>query len=299
MLRKIRGLVIHNRRWAVGIISALLLVAIAWIDAATGLRYDLSIFYLFPIFAMTWFWGMRWGIITMVISIGAWYLADHSGLILTYDQKAIVWNAGVKTGFFLLFLYFLNLIKLQEDRLQRLAGLDALTGLANRRSFYETAYMEIHKSRRFASIFTIVYIDVDDFKKINDTYGHNAGDAVLRVIANTMRQNTRIVDLVTRMGGDEFVILFPETNAEDAKPAVEKIRKMLDQSMQDHHWPVTFSIGVVTFNQPPLSLDVMLEMVDHAMYSVKKAAKNNILYEQSGDMLKQAQSQYVADARAA
>lgn len=293
MLRKIHALLIHNPRWSTGIIGVILLFLITWIDSVTGQSYDLSIFYFFPLFAITWFWSVRWGMIMLVFCIGAWFFADYPEAYRHLDRSTILWNAGIKTGFFLLFLVLLNLVKQQQIKLQRLAGQDALTSLANRRTFYEAANMEIHKSRRFGSMFTIVYIDVDDFKTINDTYGHNVGDAVLRIIANVMRQNTRIVDLVARMGGDEFVILLPETDADDAKLAVRKIQKVLDQSMKNHQWPVTFSIGVVTFNQPPISLDVMLEMVDHAMYTVKKAAKNNILFEESSNIWKELKSQYI------
>jgi len=298
MWRKIKKLVIHNPRLSTGLLSGLLLCVITWIDGATGLSYDLSIFYLFPLFAITWFWGAKWGILTAIICVAAWCLADYSNLTQIIIQRMTLWSAGIRIGFYLLFLILLNLIKQQQAKLQLLAGQDALTGLANRRSFYEVANMEIHKCRRFGSIFTIVYIDVDNFKNINDLYGHNAGDAVLRIIANTMRQNTRIVDLVARMGGDEFVILLPETDAEDAKLAVRKIQKVLNHSMQDHQWPITFSIGVVTFNQPPISLDVMLEMVDHSMYSVKKAAKNNILFEESSNIWKELKSQYITTAPA-
>lgn len=296
MWRKIKKIVIHNPRLSAGLLSGFLLYVITWIDAATGLSYDLSIFYLFPIFAVTWFWGARWGIITAIICVAAWCLADYSSLTQIIIQRMTLWSAGIRICFYFLFLVLLNMIKQQQAKLQRLAGQDALTGLANRRSFYEIASMEIHKCRRFGTIFTIVYIDVDDFKRINDTYGHNTGDAVLRIIANTMRQNTRIVDLVARMGGDEFVILLSETDAEDAKLAVRKIQKVLHQSMQDHQWPITFSMGVVTFNQPPISLDMMLEMVDHAMYSVKKASKNNVLFEQSSNMWKELKSQYITTA---
>jgi len=268
----------------------ILILLVGWIDRLTGFNYELSIFYILPIFLLTWFAGRPWGFLASIASAGAWLVADVPNLTTLTSKSLILWNIGIKLCIFFIITFLLNRIKEQQYQLSKLAGQDPLTGLANRRSFYEAANMEIHKARRYASIFTVAYIDVDDFKRINDAYGHNTGDKVLRLVANVMRQNTRIVDLVARMGGDEFVILFPETDPKEAKIAVQKVQRLLLEAMQAGGYPATFSIGVVTFTQPPISLDVMIEMVDHAMYTVKQTAKNNILYEESEGSIKETQN---------
>ncbi len=155
MLKKIKIIVMHNPRWSTGIIGGILLYVITWIDSITSQSYDLSIFYLFPLFAIVWFWGVRWGMIMLVVCIGAWFFSDYPGVFQHLNHSLILWNISIRTGFFFLFVFLLNLVKQQQIKLLRLAGQDPLTGLANRRTFYEAATMEIYKSRRFGLAKTI------------------------------------------------------------------------------------------------------------------------------------------------
>ncbi len=155
---------------------------------------------------------------------------------------------------------------------------DPLTNALNIRGFKELAEREIYRSTRSGNALTIAFLDVDDFKAINDTFGHNAGDMLLAAIVETLILNLRQSDLVGRVGGDEFVILFPDTGQDVAKATAAKIRMILMENTAKLNFPVTFSMGVLTCIQPSMSLDAMIGMVDKLMYSVKTSSKNNIVF---------------------
>jgi len=159
-----------------------------------------------------------------------------------------------------------------------LSRTDYLTGAANKRSFYESASVELDRSRRYARPFAIAYIDCDNFKYVNDHFGHYAGDEVLKSISQTAKTILRATDFFARMGGDEFAVLFRETSAEAVQLAIPKLQRALLEAMTSHNWPITFSIGTVTFLSPPESIDAMLNIADSLMYDVKQSTKNNVKY---------------------
>jgi diguanylate cyclase (GGDEF)-like protein len=138
--------------------------------------------------------------------------------------------------------------------------------------------MEIDRSKRYQHPLTIAFIDIDNFKSINDQFGHLAGDKVLETVASTMKQHLRKTDVVARVGGDEFAILLPEADTNVAQTAISKMQHGLINEMQINHWLVTFSIGVLTFTIPPVSVDEAINIADKLMYSVKNSGKNNISY---------------------
>lgn len=165
------------------------------------------------------------------------------------------------------------------DREQTISRTDYLTGIANRRVFYEQAEMEIHKSRRYGHVFTALLIDVDNFKDVNDTQGHDKGDVLLCEIAKLIKQNTRVTDIVARIGGDEFAILLTETGNESLEIIVPRLQAKLLDVMARNAWPVTFSIGVATYKAVPSSVDAIMRKADDLMYAVKRSGKNSIKYE--------------------
>jgi diguanylate cyclase (GGDEF)-like protein len=151
---------------------------------------------------------------------------------------------------------------------------DDKTGLLNERGFREVLSDEMARSRRYPRPLTIVYIDLDDFKAVNDEHGHPTGDLVLRIVGETMRRAVREVDCVARLHGDEFALLFPEANAVSASRIVGKLKSILEDTMKAHQWKITLSIGAVTFKTPLAAPDYMIEQADKLMYSVKRTGKN-------------------------
>jgi diguanylate cyclase (GGDEF)-like protein len=138
--------------------------------------------------------------------------------------------------------------------------------------------MEIDRLERYQHPFTLAYIDLDNFKALNDQSGHLTGDKALRATVSFIRSHMRRTDVIARLGGDEFALLLPETNEELARIAVSKIQNGLLEEMQRNNWPITLSIGVLTCRVPPPSTDVLIKMADELMYSVKRQRKNGINY---------------------
>lgn len=120
--------------------------------------------------------------------------------------------------------------------------------------------------------------DLDGFKAVNDQSGHHTGDKVLRAVVNRAKSRLRKTDSLGRLGGDEFMLLLPEVDHDAAKLTVPIIQSALLDEMRRNHWPVTFSIGVVTYQHGPMTADELIRRADEVMYSVKKEGKNAIAY---------------------
>lgn len=159
-----------------------------------------------------------------------------------------------------------------NTKLEALATTDGLTGLTNHRSFRESLEQELKRAPRSEKPFSLVLLDVDHFKAFNDTFGHQAGDEVLKGVAERLLSVARDSDLVARYGGEEFVLLLPKADADGAMVAVERFRKALD----DHEWPyqhVTASFGVATY-EPGTGPNELIEQADRALYASKRGGRN-------------------------
>jgi diguanylate cyclase (GGDEF)-like protein len=165
---------------------------------------------------------------------------------------------------------------------KEISRIDFLTGIRNRRHFIELVNMEINRARRYEHPFTVVCLDLDNFKAVNDCFGHTTGDILLRLVAHTIRENIGVTDTVARLGGDEFGILMPETGRNVAEVIIQRVQKINLDSMRKHGWPVTLSIGVVIFTSPPSTVDEVLRISDRLMYTAKEGGKNSIQYEVFG-----------------
>jgi len=170
-------------------------------------------------------------------------------------------------------------LALALDNEKYLSRSDFLTGLPNRRAFEETFDMECKRSRRYNRPITLVYMDLDNFKQVNDGQGHQTGDEVLVAVAASLRTNLRATDCVARLGGDEFAILLPETDEAAAQIIMRKLNAVLQTLLSTSNWPIGFSFGVVTFPVPLDSLDAMLERADKLMYDAKHGGKGATLFE--------------------
>ena len=162
------------------------------------------------------------------------------------------------------------------EREKNVARIDFLTGVLNRRGFYEMAGTESQRSRRYKRPLSLVYVDIDNFKGVNDSLGHESGDELLTHVAAAIQGAVRGTDVVGRLGGDEFSVLLPETDHEKGMVVVEKVRRQLLESMRKRNWPVTFSVGVTSFRTAPESVDEMIREADRVMYSVKLKGKDAV-----------------------
>ena len=262
-------------------IIAIALMGIALLgllDYWSGSEITVSLFYLIPIFVATWYSSLSVGYVLTGISIIVWVVSNAlAGEKYTYEVIRY-WNAFVRLAFFGLNVFILDTLKNTLVGEQLLARTDSLTGAYNRRAFYGLAEMEILRSRRYSHPFTIAYFDLDDFKMVNDRFGHQAGDTVLREFTRIVQANTRETDLLARLGGDEFSILLPETDEAGAKKVIRKLQMTLSEKGDlESTWP-TVSIGVVTFMSSPESVDEMLQVADSAMYKAKSLGKKQALF---------------------
>jgi diguanylate cyclase (GGDEF)-like protein len=238
---------------------------------------SVSLFYVLPIGLITWYAGERLGAAMAVASALIWF-ADDMLAGKSFAHPGIhAWNAGVRLFFFGLTVFSIRLGKALE-RERTVSRTDFLTGAFNSRHFFELAEGEMDRATRYGHPFTIAYLDLDNFKFLNDAWGHRTGDHVLQVTVSILKEHLRKTDIVARMGGDEFAVLLPELGPAGAQAVLSKVHKMLLQGMQEQNWPVTFSIGALTFIHTPSSVDEMIHMADTAMYEVKKTGKNSVKY---------------------
>ncbi|HEX5338562.1 MAG TPA: diguanylate cyclase [Gallionella sp.] len=167
-----------------------------------------------------------------------------------------------------------------HEELERRAYSDYLTGLANRRYFLEQAENELARALRYGGALSILMLDVDHFKQFNDTYGHKVGDTVLKKLAEVCLGSLRDVDIVGRIGGEEFAVLLPETGREQAMEAAERLRAALAaaQVSLSGGLPLHFtvSLGVVTLNDKGINIDTLLNRADQALYRAKNEGRNRV-----------------------
>jgi len=260
------------------ITGIILIVAIGLVDLLTGYEIVFSLCYLFSVFLVTWFAGMRLGLVTSIASALVWLDADiASGH--NYSHPAIYyWNSIIRFGFYMIVTLLLSALKEAHEHEKELARIDSLTGAVNARFFSELVQLEIERSKRYRHPFTLAYVDVDDFKAVNDRFGHSVGDQVLYSIVKHSRENMRKSDVIARLGGDEFAFLLPETEQSGAQVTISKIQTGLLDEMNRCGWPVTFSIGVLTCINMAQTSDELVNQADELMYSVKNTGKNGIRY---------------------
>jgi diguanylate cyclase (GGDEF)-like protein len=260
------------------IVGVAFVIILGIIDYLTGYEVSVSLFYLIPILLVVWYTDGRMGLVLSFASAFAWLIADYSAG-LTYSHPSIyIWNTLLRLGFYSVVTELGSTLKKSYTLNRELARTDYVTGAASVRHFYELAQIEIHRAQRYHHPFTLVYIDLDDFKAINDRLGHSTGDRVLRAVTDSIHRQVRSIDLLARMGGDEFALLMPETGEDAAKTVINRLHTSLVDEMLRNGWMVSFSVGVVICNAVPKTVDEMLKMVDDTMYSVKNAGKNGVNY---------------------
>ena len=248
-------------------------------DDITGADVAFTLLYLGPIGFATWFVSLPAGVVVSVASAVASFGVDLSTRRIPLPAAILAWNLAVQLGVFLALVVLLAALKSRLEGEQLLARTDPLTLVANRRAFLEQAAVEIERARRTGRPLTVAYLDCDDFKVINDRFGHAEGDALLALVASTLRGGTRSMDVVARLGGDEFGLLLVDTDGATAAGLVERLRSALQSSFVGRGWIVTFSVGACTFIEPPASVDDMLLHADRLMYEAKRSGKDTARFD--------------------
>lgn len=259
-------------------VGLLFLIIIGVADYATGYELSFALFYLFPVSLIAWYGGRGAGLAAATVAAVVWHVANVLAGQTFSNPLIPYWNAATRLGFFAVTVLLLSRLRtaLQDER--AMSRTDPLTGVANARAFYDLVSAELARARRDEQCMTVSYIDLDNFKAVNDQFGHPAGDAVLRAIARGMSENLRRTDCVARLGGDEFALLLPNADEQAAQTVLRKIQAVLLDAMRAQGWPVSVSIGAVTFRDFYSTVDDMMRAVDALMYEAKQRGKDRIAH---------------------
>ena len=234
----------------------LLTLLVYWFNAVTPPEARLGILYIIPVLLVTWTEGLAWGILFALVTT---VYRETTAWVQMPPDTPLVWR--VVTG---------------QAALARLVTQDQLTNVMNARAFADRLGQELDRNRRYPRPLALMYMDLDNFKVINDTHGHQTGDAVLRLVADAMRSSVRQADVVGRLGGDEFAVLMPETDSALADAAAKRLIVGLRNVFKGTP-NVTASIGVVSCTTTDASTDDLLRRADQAMYDAKKSGKDRVV----------------------
>ena len=248
------------------------------LDYITGNEIAFSLFYLVPIVIVTWAVDRKTGLFMSFMSALTLLAAEIAAGQKYSHLSFYVLNTVIRTLFYVVVTYLVAELQKARKEERLAARTDFVTGALNARYFNELLQMEIDRIRRYPHPITLVYIDVDNFKLVNDLFGHKIGDDVLRCIALELKAQLRSTDTVARLGGDEFVMLLPSTRQPEARLVVSKVYTNLLEKMRQRNWPVTFSMGAVTCEFSPYSAEQLVNMADELMYEVKNSTKNSIRF---------------------
>jgi len=260
-------------------LCSVLFVIIAVIDYVTPPELNLTFMYVFVILLACWNLGLTWSLVFTALASGMQFLivdqikGDYISLMYLYI------DLGNRFFTFLLIVALTVPLRTVYGREKTTARIDWLTRIPNRRAFTELLVTEIARYERTRVPFSVAYVDLDDFKAINDRFGYERGDLLLRKIVETVKRSLRQTDAVARLGGDEFAILFPASSIDAALPVMQRVRAELD-ALNQEGGSVTFSIGLGTFGRPGLSPDEVIALCDSLMHRVKREGKKALVYDQ-------------------
>lgn len=256
--------------------------AIAWLDYVTGIEVRILPLYFGPISLAAWGAGRR-GALTIALLCSLGWLTSNQLAGMRFSVGVWTLNLISQTAAFVAVAYLMSTLRFALERERTLSRTDALTKLANSRAFYEEAERMVSRSRRHRRALSLAYVDVDDFKKVNDSLGHQGGDKVLQAIAGVLQAAVRSGDLVARLGGDEFAILLEETDQDGARSFLTRTREQLRDALATSPRKVTISVGAVTFASPPRELSMLVQKADALMYAAKSAGKDRFHVELVAD----------------
>lgn len=250
------------------------MLGVGLLDYLTGYEVSFSVFYLMPTTFLAWKGSRSAGLFGAAAAAAVW-LAVESASGHPYSQPWIMyWNATVRLVYFVIIAQLVSRQKLVHSLERQLSRTDSLSGLMNARSFFQDGERVRTLCARHARPLTVVFIDLDNFKHVNDSRGHQEGDRLIQLVGRGLLGAVRTSDLAARLGGDEFGLLLPETDFEEAEVFIGRLRQSLDAEVDRTIWPISYSVGVVTFPTPPPDMETATARADHLMYEVKSGGKD-------------------------
>ena len=253
-----------------------LVAGVYWINTNTPPDVRLGILYLIPVLLVTWHEGPLWGI---CFAAGTTLMRYEVGLDQVPLDAPMLHRALNEIVYLLVVgvaIAGMAQVRHAQAQLELLATHDLLTGVLNARTFSTRLSIELDRNRRYRRPLALLYIDLDDFKAVNDRHGHETGDAVLRLVADATRSAVRQTDVIGRLGGDEFAVLMPETDGPVANAAATRLATTI-RTMFKGTPSVTASIGIVATTGAPGSTEDLLRQADQAMYEAKRGGKDRVV----------------------
>ena len=255
---------------------AALVAGVYALNAKTSNELRLGILYVIPVLLATWHDGVGWGIAfatfgaLLRFSAGLDQMPETTALgIRALNEVAYLAVVGVAIA-------GMSQLRRTQRKLELLATHDPLTNVLNARAFSNELAQELGRHRRYGRPLALIYLDLDDFKKVNDAHGHATGDAVLRLVADAMRSAVRQADVVGRLGGDELGVLMPETDGAVAHAAASRLAAGIRTVFRGTP-SVTASVGVVAVSGTEAGTDELLRKADQAMYEAKRTGKDRVV----------------------
>ncbi len=242
------------------------------------MNLSLSLLYLIPVLGTAWINGRRPALFLVIYSTVSWLGILTAGSGINSLQNISTVNEFSRLFIFILSVYILTSLKKILIREKSIACTDDLSGVFTRRAFRELAEGQLSLAQRRGSPFSMLYIDIDDFKHINDNYGHSTGDEIIAEVGKILSKGIRRSDIPVRLGGDEFGVYFPDLDSSSAEDVISKISVMMKKSEILSRRGVTFSMGMVTFNRDPGGVDKIISLSDREMYRVKTSGKDKVKY---------------------
>ncbi|HEX7663411.1 MAG TPA: GGDEF domain-containing protein [Polyangiaceae bacterium] len=269
-----------DRLAALGTVKRVLFAALAFaaafgVDAVAPRELSILGVYLIPVTLVVWMFGTE---VALLVEIGAASIACTIEIAdaASYGSKTmLVVAVALRALFFVVVGLAAHDVKRAQRVLEERSERDPLTGLLNRRGFVRLAEVELERSRRHRRPMAIAFLDLDDFKRINDIFGHLAGDDLLRLAGKALSHGRR-VDVVARVGGDEFVVLMPETTERGAKIAIERLRRRFAAAIEHEGISATFTTGLASFAHAPLRVETLLDEADKLLLDGKRSVKGSV-----------------------
>lgn len=256
------------------VVAVAVLLALGAIRIATAAEFAFASLGLLPVLLIAWIAGRASGMVFAVMAAATWLIGDIVSE-RDYSSDWIPWANGLtRFAAYGIVVALADQVRWQLLHEQERANRDQLTGLLNRHALADIGAREVDRSRRYAHPLAVAFIDLDNFKNLNDCKGHGSGDAALRATACALQATSRSTDLLSRWGGDEFVLLLPELDRRAAALAARRISGSLRHALADYPG-VSASIGVAWFEAADRPFAAMLHAADHAMYLAKQAGKDS------------------------
>ena len=266
------------RRWIAWLFCISFIILIGVLRTETDVELAFASIGLLPVLSIAWIGGKRNGVLMAFFASFIWIMAD----LITDRQFSAQWipwaNAATRLATYSLVAILAAKVRLEYEVTHDYATHDALTGLLNRRAFLTIGNSEVTRSKRYGHPMAVVFLDLDDFKILNDSIGHAAGDAALQLTAKTLITTLRKNDQIARLGGDEFAILLPEIGFDESVEAANKISHAANRALTEFS-SVTASVGVAWFREADGNFSDMLNAADQLMYKVKANGKGTICAE--------------------